>query len=557
MKRFLPFYLSIILFSTPGFSQNALDFDGLDDRVDCGNDVSLQITGTSITLEAWINAGAWKSQVWQGCVINKEQNGFSSDFGYMLRVGNGGRINFNLGDGSWNELTTDTLMSLNTWHHIAGSYDGSMMRIYLDGMLVDSMSAILTIGNSIQNLIIGDYTGLSRNFDGLIDEVKIWNVTRTGMEINADMNTEICGSPTGLVAYYRFNQGVANGNNSGITSLTDKSGNGNDGVLSSFSLNGPSSNWVSGQSLISFDTYDTIAVSDCESYTAPSGTQTWYSSGTYTDIIPNSIGCDSVISINLTILSTSSNQNLSGCSPYLSPSGSQIWTSSGTYTDTLTNSVGCDSILTVNLTILNASSSQNITGCSPYLSPSGNQVWTSSGTYMDTLTNSSGCDSVLTITLTILDVDTSITISGTTLIANASNATYQWFECGSNILLDTFQFYTPSMSGNYWVIVGQSGCFDTSRCVPVTIVGLPGSNSLGSEIRIAPNPASSHFRILEGPKTEGFDVFIYDQAGKKLAQWPGKPAGNYRLSQKLKPGMYLLFIQGSSEVSRIPLVLKR
>ncbi|MCP4443601.1 MAG: hypothetical protein GY810_32255, partial [Aureispira sp.] len=103
-----------------------------------------------------------------------------------------------------------------------------------------------------------------------------------------------------------------------------------------------------------------------------------------------------------------SNSNISptACGQYTSPSGNYTWTSTATYQDTLfnANSSGCDSIITINLTINNNSSSSiSPTACGQYTSPSGNYTWTSTATYQDTLfnANSFGCDSIITVNLTI------------------------------------------------------------------------------------------------------------------------------------------------------------
>jgi len=96
----------------------------------------------------------------------------------------------------------------------------------------------------------------------------------------------------------------------------------------------------------------TIAPVACERYTSPSGMYSWTSSGIYADTIPNAVGCDSIISINLTIKNgTASSISPTSCNSYTSPSGNYVWTQSGTYTDTIPNSIGCDSVITVKLTI--------------------------------------------------------------------------------------------------------------------------------------------------------------------------------------------------------------
>ena len=127
-------FLSFLFILPFSFSaQSSIDFDGLDDRIDCGNNTSLQITGTEITLEAWVYPTFWKANPYEGCVINKESSS-GGDNGYMLRVGDNGKINFNIGSNGWNELTTDmNTLQLNVWQHIAATYDGTSMTIYKDG----------------------------------------------------------------------------------------------------------------------------------------------------------------------------------------------------------------------------------------------------------------------------------------------------------------------------------------------------------------------------------------------------------------------------------------
>jgi hypothetical protein len=70
----------------------------------------------------------------------------------------------------------------------------------------------------------------------------------------------------------------------------------------------------------------------------------------YKDTVSCPEGCDSVITVNLTILhSPSKTINVTACGSYLSPSGKYVWTNSGTYFDTIPNEIGCDSIIIVNL----------------------------------------------------------------------------------------------------------------------------------------------------------------------------------------------------------------
>ena len=85
----------------------------------------------------------------------------------------------------------------------------------------------------------------SNFFKGKIDEVRYWLGERSQTQIQSAMNTELVGAEPNLVAYYNFNQGVAGGSNSGVTTLTDKTSNAKNGSLINFALTGVTSNWVS------------------------------------------------------------------------------------------------------------------------------------------------------------------------------------------------------------------------------------------------------------------------------------------------------------------------
>ncbi len=192
----------------------ALQFDGTDDLLDCGNGSSLQIAGNKITLEALINVTEFKSQPFAGSVIVKDQG--SNSTGYMIRCGGNGIINFNIGNGSWHEINSPAnSIQLNQWQHVAVTYDGTSMKIYIDGNLVAQNNISFTIGNANNsNLFVGESPAFpGRVFNGKIDEVRIWNVARTQSEIQSTMTVvlspEYYSSPdSGLVGYWRLDEGA-------------------------------------------------------------------------------------------------------------------------------------------------------------------------------------------------------------------------------------------------------------------------------------------------------------------------------------------------------------
>ena len=100
------------------------------------------------------------------------------------------------------------------------------------------------------------------------------------------------------------------------------------------------------------------------------------------DTIMNQLGCDSVITIQLTIFeNTAAEITVEACDNFTSPSGIYVWTTSGIYNDTIPNAGGCDSIITIDLTInLSTSSILDVTACDSLVSSTG-EVWNTSGVY--------------------------------------------------------------------------------------------------------------------------------------------------------------------------------
>ena len=141
--------------------------------------------------------------------------------------------------------------------------------------------------------------------------------------------------------------------------------------------------------------------------------------GTYKVTLTNTAGCDSIATLNLNVKSiSSSTTNVSICTsqvPFVW--NGKSYNTSGTYVDTLMNSEGCDSIASLNLTVLTTISTVfNITICPAQLPYKWNgNTYTSAGTYNINLKSSGGCDSVVTLNLSV-----SNTIRSTTYITICS-----------------------------------------------------------------------------------------------------------------------------------------
>ena len=153
-----------------------------------------------------------------------------------------------------------------------------------------------------------------------------------------------------------------------------------------------------------FPTSSVFPISACTSYTVPSGDETYSTLGTQVihDTIPNSCGADSVMTIILTINSPTSGTDVqSACNSFTWIDGNTYTTSNNTATHTLINAAGCDSTVTLDLTINNSTGTDVVSACAPYTWIDGNIYTTDNNIATHTLTNVAGCDSVVTLNLTI------------------------------------------------------------------------------------------------------------------------------------------------------------
>ena len=126
----------------------------------------------------------------------------------------------------------------------------------------------------------------------------------------------------------------------------------------------------------------------------------------------------------------------SACENYISPSGLFEWTESGIYQDTLVNLEGCDSIVTVDLTIFQPSEGVDVqTACKEYTWIDGTTYTENNNSAMFTISQgtTNGCDSIVSLDLTINTVNTNTSLDGATITCEAEGATYQWLDCDNNM----------------------------------------------------------------------------------------------------------------------------
>ncbi|MHA2407038.1 MAG: DUF2341 domain-containing protein, partial [Candidatus Ranarchaeia archaeon] len=185
-----------------GYGQDFNNLDGYYDLIDCGNDSSFNITGYSITLEAWVQHNITPQ--------------FGDFYGFMNHKGwydgyslwleqNSLKLAFNL-PGDTHKLLSATDITTNSWHHIVATYNGTLMRIYIDGVqdtntLAKSNS--IEPSSSEQDFWIGHgdqpkNKGWSAGWDGQIDEVRISNLSHTSDWIKTEYDNQ--NNPQGFLS---------------------------------------------------------------------------------------------------------------------------------------------------------------------------------------------------------------------------------------------------------------------------------------------------------------------------------------------------------------------
>lgn len=193
----------------------SLQFDGQNDHVDLNR---LDVPGSALTLEARFNGADLNGCVGIGCegrLISKARSASARDHYWMIstdeRDGDN-RLRFRLRtNGATTTLTANSGNLVDdTSYHVTATYDGSRMRLYLDGNLVGSTSKSGSVGtNPSVDAFVGDNPGRTRRaWNGRIDDVRIWNVARSQAEIQANKDIGLTGAEPGLVAYYPFDEGA-------------------------------------------------------------------------------------------------------------------------------------------------------------------------------------------------------------------------------------------------------------------------------------------------------------------------------------------------------------
>ena len=217
--RYLSCIIAVLSFCGTSQASNVLSFDGIDDYIEVLDAPELSSSGgSSLTVETWVFLSGESVGI-SSSIITKYLHWNSKDWG--LFVDAQGRLAFQTElSGNWFVFSSRTV-TFNRWNHCAFVFDNDndMLKLYLNGTLTGSRAISYDLPDTNAVVWIGGpgpfyFSRLAHEpgfqmFAGYLNEIRIWNVARTGNDIfNHMLPDNITGSEDGLVAYWSFNEGV-------------------------------------------------------------------------------------------------------------------------------------------------------------------------------------------------------------------------------------------------------------------------------------------------------------------------------------------------------------
>ena len=210
----------LISFSTHCQNNYSVSFDGDNDNIIIEDDASLNPNNITIMTHVKVTSGA--NYEWQGLIEKRPNYGVG---GYGLEINSSGSYyNFALGTGN-SYASVSTTVSINEWQHVSATYDGELIRLYIEGQEVASSELSMPNGIIISQepLSLGSRM-MDNYFHGNLDNVIIWDYALTEEEIQLYIECDPTGDELGLIGYWNFEEGP-------FASAVDLSDNGNDGVV--------------------------------------------------------------------------------------------------------------------------------------------------------------------------------------------------------------------------------------------------------------------------------------------------------------------------------------
>ena len=227
--------------TTSGKYGDGLVFNGTNARVDIGDSASLHLT-TGMTLEAWVNPST-VSSTWRDVIYKGNDNYFleatSENSGGVPAAG------ATLGSSDVDTLGTAALTA-NTWAFLTETYNGSTLALYVNGTLVSSLAHTGNIATSTDPLQIGGDSIYGQYFQGMIDNVRIYNTALTQAQIQTDMTTAVTSAVPVVTGETPASGATGVATNTGVTATFNEAVQASSITTTTFTLKNSSGTAVAG-----------------------------------------------------------------------------------------------------------------------------------------------------------------------------------------------------------------------------------------------------------------------------------------------------------------------
>jgi len=471
----------------------ALNFNASNNRVDLGSSLNTILSSSNkITVEAWVKPS---TNTGLGCITGN-YNTSAPNMQFLLRRDNS-NFAFYVNNGSgFVSVTSAATSTVGVWQHVAGSWNGSVLSIYVNGVLSNTAALVGISINTYSNPIWIGTNNINENFSGSIDELRIWNKTLCQPEIQNNMLGQLTLPQTNLQGYYQFNQGIANSANPTTTLVTALAGP--TGTVQNMALTGATSNWIAPGGVISTSTVTpfltpTISIAGATSICSGSSTTftasgvstySWTSGPTTATFVVTP-----TVTATYSVVGTATN----GCV-------SNIATKSITVNATPTVAVNSGSICSGNtFTIIpSGANTYTVQGGSSAVTPTVNTSYTVIGTSAAGCVSSNTATSSVTVNAlpTVLATTSNTLIcAGQTATLTASGATtYTWntAETTTGIAVSPTVTTTFTVNGT-----DANGCSNTSTLTQNVSLctGIASLTNSEASINVYPNPSNGLFVI--------------------------------------------------------------
>ena len=137
-----------------------------------------------ISYSCWVNLSSWNSSSWDCILSLATGTNWEASRATLCRNGGGTNLTWNISNGSsYSSVNSNTSLSLNTWYHIACTYDGAKLRIYINGVEDNSTNTSLVPNYGSAKLCIGSWSGNNYNLKGLLNDVRVYNHCLSAKEV--------------------------------------------------------------------------------------------------------------------------------------------------------------------------------------------------------------------------------------------------------------------------------------------------------------------------------------------------------------------------------------